>query len=136
MFESERFSNDEQWPDTRTSISVRTSYLRQILTFAKDFHFVQWVETGRAAGAFFHSGSNKKARLALVVATRQAWLGLWHKQMSAENKNELVTHKSEALRLRVNLNIKRKVESQSKHNFKLGKAPFPVHMSNLLISPN
>ena len=76
MFESERFSNDEQWPDTRTSISVRTSYLRQILTFAKDFHFVQWVGTG----------------------TRQAWLGLWHKQLSTENKNELVTHIREALR--------------------------------------
>ena len=98
MFESERFSNDEQWPDTRTSISVRTSYLRQILTFAKDFHFVQWVGTGRAAGAFFPSGSNEKARLALVVATRQAWLGLWHKQLSAENKNELVTYIGEALR--------------------------------------
>ena len=40
-------------------------------------------------GAFFPSGSNKKARLALVVATRDAWLGLWHKQLSAENKNHI-----------------------------------------------
>ena len=35
--------------------------------------------------------------------------------------------------VRMHLHIKRKVESQSKHNFKLGKAPLPVHMSNLLI---
>ena len=76
MFESERFSNDEQWPDTRTSISVRTSYLRQILTSAKDFHFVQWFGTGRAVGRFFPSGSKEKARLALVEVTRQAWLVL------------------------------------------------------------
>ena len=76
MFESERFSNDEQWPDTRTSISVRTSYLRQILTFAKYFHFVQWVGTSRAGGRFFPSGSKEKARLALVEGTRQAWLVL------------------------------------------------------------
>ena len=77
MFESERFSNDEQWPDTRISISVRTSYLRQILTFAKDFHFVQWVETGRAAGAFFlrvltkgqiGSGSGYSSGLVGIVA--------------------------------------------------------------------
>ena len=51
MFESGRFSNDEQWPDTRTSISVRTSYLRQILTFAKDFQeLFNWAGTGRAGG--------------------------------------------------------------------------------------
>ena len=76
MFESERFSNDEQWPDTRTSISVRTSYLRQILTFAKYFHFVQWVGTGRARGRFFPSGSKEKARLALIEGTRQGLLGI------------------------------------------------------------
>ena len=98
MFESERFSNDEQWPDTRTSISVRTSYLRQILTFAKDFHFVQWVGTGRAAGAFFPSGSKEKGQIGSGSGYSSAWLGLWHKQLSAENKNELVTHIGEALR--------------------------------------
>ena len=42
----------------------------------------------------------------------------------------LVTHIGE---VRMHLHIKRKVENQSKHNFKLGKAPLPVHMSNLLI---